>query len=94
MKIYIDFDDTIAQSLPVVVNIVNKRYGRNANVQDIGRWNFSDVYPDISAHNIVKVFGEDEFFKHLKIKAGMNPNYWNNRIKVYRFRTVEIGNEN
>ena len=58
MKIYIDFDDTIAQSLPVVVNIVNKRYGRNANVQDIGRWNFSDVYPDISAHNIVKVFGD------------------------------------
>ena len=68
MKIYIDFDDTIAQSLPVVVNIVNKRYGRNANVQDIGRWNFSDVYPDISAHNIVKIFGEDEFFKHLKPK--------------------------
>ena len=68
MKIYIDFDDTIAQSLPVVVNIINKRYGRNANVQDIGRWNFSDVYPDISTHNIIKVFGEDEFFKHLKPK--------------------------
>lgn len=68
MKIYIDFDDTIAQSLPVVVNIINKRYGRNASVQDIGQWNFSDVYPDISAHNIVKVFGEDEFFKHLKPK--------------------------
>lgn len=36
----------------------------------------------------------DEFFKQLKIKAGMNPNYWNNRINVYRFRTVEIKNEN
>lgn len=36
---------------------------------------------------------KEEFFKHLKIKAGMNPNYWNNRIKVYRFRTVEIKNE-
>ena len=34
------------------------------------------------------------FFKKLKIKAGMNPNYWNNRINVYRFRTVEIKNEN
>ena len=34
-----------------------------------------------------------EFFKQLKIKAGMNPNYWNNGIKVYRFRAVEIKNE-
>lgn len=37
---------------------------------------------------------KEEFFKQLKIKAGMNPNYWNNRIKVYRFRTVEINDEN
>ena len=36
---------------------------------------------------------KEEFFKQLKIKAGMNPNYWNNRINVYRFRTVEIKNE-
>lgn len=37
---------------------------------------------------------KEDFFKHLKIKAGMNPNYWNNRIVVYRFRTVEIKDEN
>jgi len=33
-----------------------------------------------------------EFFRSLKVKAGMNPNYWNSSIKVYRFRTVEIKN--
>ena len=33
-----------------------------------------------------------EFFKHLKVKAGMNPNYWNSSIKVYRVRAVEIKN--
>ena len=37
---------------------------------------------------------KEEFFKQLKIKAGMSPSYWNNQIKVYRFRTVEIKNEN
>jgi len=37
---------------------------------------------------------KSDFFKQLKIKAGINPNYWNNRIKVYRFRTVEIKDEN
>ena len=37
-----------------------------------------------------KLPNKEDFFKQLKIKAGMNPNYWSNRIKVYRFRTVEI----
>jgi len=38
---------------------------------------------------------KSEFMKNLKIKAGMNPSFWSNNIKVYRFRTVEIkSNEN
>lgn len=36
-----------------------------------------------------------EFLNNLKIKAGMSPSYWSNRIKIYRFRGVEISkNEN
>ncbi len=36
-----------------------------------------------------------DFFDQLKLKAGMSPSYWSNAIKVYRFRTVEIKeNEN
>lgn len=31
-----------------------------------------------------------EFLNGLKLKAGMSPSYWSNAIKVYRFRTVEI----
>ena len=31
-----------------------------------------------------------DFMKNLKIKAGMNPSFWSDNIKVYRFRTVEI----
>lgn len=37
---------------------------------------------------------EKDFLKKLKISAGLNPNYWNSRIKVYRFRTVEVKYEN
>lgn len=38
---------------------------------------------------------QQEFLNNLKIKAGMSPDYWSNKIKVYRFRTVEIKeNEN
>lgn len=36
-----------------------------------------------------------EFLQELKLKAGMSPSYWSDKIKAYRFRTVEIKkNEN
>ena len=73
MNIYIDFDDTIASSIENVVRIVNKRYNRNVKPQDIGMWDFSDVYPDIPLENIVSVFGEKEFFKTLKLKNDVIP---------------------
>lgn len=31
-----------------------------------------------------------EFLQHLKIKTGLSPNYWSNKIQIYRFRVVEI----
>lgn len=73
MKIFIDFDDTIAMSVENVLRIVNKRYNKNVSVEDIGKWDFSDVYPDIPLKDIVKVFGEEEFFKTLKLKQNVLP---------------------
>lgn len=73
MKIFIDFDDTIAMSIENVLRIVNKRYNKNVSVEDIGKWDFSDVYPDIPLKDIVKVFGEEEFFKTLKLKQNVLP---------------------
>ena len=73
MNIYIDFDDTITSSVENVVRIINKRYNRNVKPQDIGKWDFSDVYPDIPLENIVSVFGEKEFFETLKLKNDVIP---------------------
>lgn len=73
MKIFIDFDDTITMSVENVLRIVNKRYNKNVSVEDIGKWDFSDVYPDIPLKDIVKVFGEEEFFKTLKLKQNVLP---------------------
>ena len=39
--------------------------------------------------------GRQDFLNNLKLKAGMSPTYWSDNIKVYRFRTLEIKeNEN
>lgn len=37
---------------------------------------------------------KDDFITELKIKAGISPTYWSQKIKIYRFRTVEITNDN
>lgn len=73
MNIYIDFDDTITQSVENVIRIVNQRFNKNVKVQDIGEWDFSDVYPDIPLEDIVNVFGEEEFFRTLKFNDDVIP---------------------
>lgn len=37
---------------------------------------------------------KNDFLTELKIKAGLSPSYWSDKIKVFRFRTVEIKNDN
>ncbi len=41
-----------------------------------------------------KFSSKDEFMNELKIKAGLSPSYWSDTIKVFRFKTVEIKNDN
>ena len=31
-----------------------------------------------------------EFLNNLKIKAGLSPSYWSAKVKIFKFRTVEI----
>ncbi len=33
---------------------------------------------------------KDKFMTELKIKAGLSPTYWSDKVRVFRFRTVEI----
>ena len=46
----------------------------------------------VGSDGIILILPSDkaDFMKNLKIKAGMNPSFWSDNIKVYRFRTVEI----
>lgn len=40
-----------------------------------------------------QVSNREDFLKELKLKAGISPVYWSNKIKVYRFRTVEVSRD-
>ncbi len=37
---------------------------------------------------------KNDFMSELKIKAGLSPSYWSDEIKVFKFKTVEIKNDN
>ena len=68
MNIFLDFDDTLTDSIENVVRIANKRYNKTANHKELSRWDFSDLYPDIKHEELTAIFGEKEFFDTLKLK--------------------------
>lgn len=68
MNIYIDFDDTITNSIQALLAISNKRYGTNYKIEDVGDWDFKDIYPDVPLKEIVSIYDTDEFYNLLNIK--------------------------
>lgn len=68
MKIFVDFDDTIVNSVENVIRIANNRYGQKVTIKDIKQWSFDGVYDGIDGQDIVNIFYEDDFFKTLKLK--------------------------
>ena len=68
MNIYIDFDDTIVNSVENVIRIANKRYNQDVQVSDIDKWDFSYLYPNATRDEIIGIFGEQEFFDTLHFK--------------------------
>jgi 5'(3')-deoxyribonucleotidase len=70
MNIFLDFDDTIVESIENVVRIANKRYNRNVQISDIHHWDFTYLYDGIPRDDIIHIFGEQEFFDTLRFKRG------------------------
>ena len=68
MKIFVDFDDTIVDSVENVIRIANNRYGQKVTINDIIQWSFDGVYDGVDSQDIVNIFYEDDFFKTLKLK--------------------------
>ena len=77
---YKNEDDLMRQLNPYIDGIVI----RDGNRQGLFLPSVWKQFPD-----------KKEFLNNLKLKAGMSPSFWSNDIAVYRFRTVEIKeNEN
>lgn len=71
MKLFIDFDNTIANSSEVIVDMLNEHFDKNENFEKLRKYDFSDLFPECSYWNIEKFFNSDEMFERLKIFPNM-----------------------
>lgn len=74
-QLILDFDDTLANTLPTVVKYLNLLYETNYTADDIQKWDFTDKFPlieeDIKRGIIINPFESDWFWEHLTLKNGV-----------------------
>ncbi len=71
MKLFIDFDNTIANSSEVIVDMLNEHFDKNENFEKLRKYDFSDLFPECSYWDIEKFFNSDDMFERLKIFPNM-----------------------
>ena len=71
MKLFIDFDNTIANSSEVIVDMLNEHFDKNETFEKLRKYDFSDLFPECSYWDIEKFFNSDEMFERLKIFPNM-----------------------
>lgn len=71
MKLFVDFDNTIANSSEVIVDMLNEHFDKNENFEKLRKYDFSDLFPECSYWDIEKFFNSDEMFERLKIFPNM-----------------------
>lgn len=71
LRVFLDFDSTIVDSIKRFIEIQNSKLGTNKVVNELGTYDFKNVYPDITKKEVYEVFGMDEFFNE-KLEAMPN----------------------
>ena len=79
-KIFIDFDNVIVNSTYVVTKILNKKYNKNVEWEDVKSYDFSDKFPETNKNEILEIFNSDEFFTLAKQSI-----YFNSKKVIEKF---------
>jgi 5'(3')-deoxyribonucleotidase len=70
MKIYLDVDDVVIDSLSTVVMLLNKKFNTNVDSKDVHKWDFSDYFPKVKVEDIYEIFESYNFFNNVKFIDG------------------------
>jgi len=62
IKVFLDFDSTIVNSVKRFVEIANKKFNVNKSPDELGSYNFRNLYPEITQEEVYEIFSSEEFF--------------------------------
>jgi len=65
LRILVDMDQVLNNLLNRWVEYLNGRYGADASVRDIKKWDLSCVYPGLTKEEVDRPIGEDAFWEGL-----------------------------
>lgn len=67
MKIFVDFDDTLAMSSATVVDYLNEKYGSSKTVNDVHDWCYRSVYRHMTPKMVEDVYAGDYFWNNVAL---------------------------
>lgn len=94
MKIYLDFDETITNSIESVLSILNPRYNTTYSPEEVKLWDFGDVFPNVKPDEIESCFESDTFWHNLTFKEDAKENIDKLLDKGYEIIIVTKGSFN
>lgn len=67
IDLFLDFDDTICLTSKQFVKLANRKYKKEEDWNNIKRWDFKDLYPEITNNDIDNIFSSEDFFVDLEL---------------------------
>lgn len=66
--VLVDLDDTLTWFVPEWLKWLNNKYGCHVQYEDVREWDFSYLYPTLTAKQMHEPLGLPEFWKSVKIR--------------------------
>ena len=82
MKIFVDFDDTLAMSSVTVVQYLNEMYRLNKAVTDVHDWCYRSIYRHMTPKMVEDIYAGDYFWE--------NVNLFHNAVDILRGHEVTV----
>lgn len=68
VNVYLDFDDTLVNSIEAATMLLNREFIKTVDPNDIKRWDFTDQFTEVTLKEVEDVFASEEFFYLLQEK--------------------------
>lgn len=70
IKLFLDFDETLVKTIKSFVDVKNSIDGSNVDYRDCKKWDFTDVFPNLTKEEMYEIFDSFDFFDRLELFEG------------------------